>query len=467
MSACAIRTIRQRYFIPRHRAPELAEVADMVELNLDSEPVRPTEFRLYSERVIHGEIYKARPEVNAVVHHHAHAVLPFAISGTELVPVFHLGAVIGQVPFWDQRDEFGDTNMLVVKPEEGASLARALGPHWTVLMRRHGATVAGTSLRELTFRTVFGCDNAKLHSQAIAHGHVDSLSPGEAKLTSAHQLRPPSMGRAWDYWVRQVEKAGLMPAQRAAPLNAPRRSRRRKVRQRPRRKSAGSAPPSPRSLWPPARRRLCRTIEQHQDARPFSQEETSMADMQSPRLPKLSEDTLTADQRALAQSIASGPRGQFKMSGPFAIYLHSPTFGELAQKLGGHLRFKTSVSPRLSEFAILCTAQQWKAQYEWAMHAPMAEKAGVKPETIAAIQAGRAPKKAPKDEMAIYDFVKELYAKRRVGTPTYNRVKKILGDAGVVELVGILGYYAMVSMTLNTFKAPLPQGMKARFKEGK
>ncbi len=109
-----------------------------------------------------------------------------------------------------------------------------------------------------------------------------------------------------------------------------------------------------------------------------------MADMQSPRLPKLDENNLTADQRALAQSIASGPRGQFKMTGPFGIYLHSPTFGELAQKLGGHLRFKTSVSPRLSEFAILCTAQQWKAQYEWAMHAPMAEKAGVKPETIAA-----------------------------------------------------------------------------------
>ena len=204
----------KRYFIPRHRAPELAEISDIVELNLDSEPIKPTEFRLYSERVIHGEIYKARPEVNAVVHHHAHAVLPFAISGREMVPVFHLGAVIGQVPFWDQRDEFGDTNMLVIKPEEGASLARALGPHWMVLMRRHGATVAGLSLRELTFRTVFGCDNAKLLSQAIAHGHVDSLSPGEAKLTSAHQLRPPSMGRAWDYWVRQVEKAGLMPARR-------------------------------------------------------------------------------------------------------------------------------------------------------------------------------------------------------------------------------------------------------------
>jgi 4-carboxymuconolactone decarboxylase len=192
-----------------------------------------------------------------------------------------------------------------------------------------------------------------------------------------------------------------------------------------------------------------------------------MSDMQSPRLAKLDENNLTADQRALADSIKSGPRGQFKMSGPFAIYLHAPTFGELAQKLGGHLRFKTGVSPRLSEFAIMCTAQHWKAQYEWAMHEPMAEKAGVKPQTIRDIQAGRKPKSAPRDEMAIYDFIKELYVKRRVSTGVYNRVKKLLGDAGVVELVGILGYYAMVSMTLNTFKAPLPQGMKAPFKEGK
>jgi ribulose-5-phosphate 4-epimerase/fuculose-1-phosphate aldolase len=117
----------RRYFISRHQAPELAEVSDLVELDLESQPVRPTEFRMYSERVIHGEIYKARPDVNAVCHHHAHAMLPFAISGKEIVPVFHLGAVVGHVPFWDQRDEFDDTNMLVVKPEEGASLARAHG----------------------------------------------------------------------------------------------------------------------------------------------------------------------------------------------------------------------------------------------------------------------------------------------------------------------------------------------------
>jgi len=187
--------------------------------------------------------------------------------------------------------------------------------------------------------------------------------------------------------------------------------------------------------------------------------------MQSPRLPALAEESFTADQRALADSIKSGPRGQFKLAGPFAVYLHSPAFGELAQKLGGHLRFKTSVPPRLSEFAILVTAAHWKAQYEWAMHAPMAEKQGVKPATIRDLRAGRAPKSAPRDEMAIYAFAKELYAKRRVGTATYNRVRTMLGDAGTVELVGILGYYALVSMTLNTFRMPLPEGMKPAFRE--
>src|SRR6201988_5154228 len=181
-----------------------------------------------------------------------------------------------------------------------------------------------------------------------------------------------------------------------------------------------------------------------------------MRNMQSPRLPALSEEKFTPEQRALAESIRSGPRGQFKLAGPFAVYLHSPGFGELAQKLGGHVRFHTSVPPRLSEFAILGTAQQWKAQYEWAMHAPMAEKQGVKPETVRDIQAGRRPKKAPRDELAVYDFAKELYADKRVSQPTYNRVYKLLGETGTVELVGILGYYAMVSMTLNTFRAPLP-----------
>src|SRR3984893_16073291 len=148
-----------------------------------------------------------------------------------------------------------------------------------------------------------------------------------------------------------------------------------------------------------------------------------------PRLPTITIDEMTPDQRTLVASIQSGPRGVFKMSGPFAVYLHSPAFGELAQQLGGHLRFKTSVPPRLSEFAILVTAQHWKAQYEWVAHAIIAEKQGVKPQTIRDIQAGRAPKSAPRDEMAIYAFAKELYAKRRVSESTYKRVHKLLGDA--------------------------------------
>src|SRR6202163_2054474 len=204
----------KRYFIPRHRAPELAEIPDIVELNLDSEPIKPTEFRLYSERVIHGEIYKARPEVNAVVHHHAHAVLPFAISGREMVPVFHLGAVIGQVPYWDQHDEFGDTNMLVVKPEEGASLARALGPHWMVLMRRHGVTVAGTSVRDCVFRSVFSARNAEYQVRAMSIGSdVATLSPGEANLASQISARTTGLTRSWEYWsMRVANKAGGLAA---------------------------------------------------------------------------------------------------------------------------------------------------------------------------------------------------------------------------------------------------------------
>jgi len=108
------------------------------------------------------------------------------------------------------------------------------------------------------------------------------------------------------------------------------------------------------------------------------------------RLPLIADEAMTPAQRALMQSISSGPRGRFKMSGPFYCYLHAPGFGELAQKLGAHCRFGTSIPPRLSEFAILVTAQQWKSQYEWAAHAGIAAQKGVKPETIRDLQAGRA-----------------------------------------------------------------------------
>jgi len=173
-------------------------------------------------------------------------------------------------------------------------------------------------------------------------------------------------------------------------------------------------------------------------------------------------------QRTLLEVIRSGPRGtSITPRGPFAVWLHAPEFGHLAQELGGHCRYKTALPARMSEFAILYTARLWRAQYEWFAHAPIAAKAGVKPATIQDLRAGRAPKSAPKDERAIYDFIRELYKTRRVSDRTYKRVHAFLGDAATVELVGILGYYALISMTLNVFRMLPPQDAALAFAEPK
>jgi 4-carboxymuconolactone decarboxylase len=186
------------------------------------------------------------------------------------------------------------------------------------------------------------------------------------------------------------------------------------------------------------------------------------------RLPAVTEDKLDDTQRALLASMRAGPRGdRVRLGGPFGVYMHAPEYGALTQELGAFVRFKTSLPPRLSEFAILCTARLWRAQYEWHAHAPIAEKAGVKPEVIADLKAGRAPKKAPKDERAIFDFIQELYRKRRVSDRTYKRLQGVVGDRGAVELTGVLGYYAGVSMILNVFNVPLPDGAGPYFAEPK
>ncbi len=184
-----------------------------------------------------------------------------------------------------------------------------------------------------------------------------------------------------------------------------------------------------------------------------------------PRLPAISMEDLKPEQQAVVDAINNGPRGRFMNAGPFAVFLHAPIYGMLAQQLGGHLRFNTSVPPRLSEFAILCTGRYWKAQFEWHAHAKIAAQQGVKEATIRDLHAGRAPKAAPRDEMTIYAFVKELYATRRVSNATYARVQKLLGDSGVVELVAILGYYVLISMTLNVFRMPVPEGTPLPFPE--
>jgi 4-carboxymuconolactone decarboxylase len=184
------------------------------------------------------------------------------------------------------------------------------------------------------------------------------------------------------------------------------------------------------------------------------------------RLKDITDEQMNPLQKALRDAINAGPRGvRKKLTGPFQIWLNAPELGHLAQALGAHVRFKTSLSPRLSETAILATGAFWKAHYEWHAHAPIAEKAGVKPQTIKEIQTGREPKSAAKDERVLIDFVRELYKTRRVSDRTYKRAHALLGDAGMVELVGICGYYAMISMTLNVFRAQLPPDAPLPFAE--
>ncbi len=224
-----------RYFLSRSRAPELVTPDDFIEYDLDSQPVREPGTTQYSERVIHGEIYKARPDVNSVCHNHAPAFMPLLATGTDYVPVFHLGAVGGiKPPFWDQQDEFGDTNMLVIKPEEGASLARALGQGWMVLMKRHGVTVAGANVRDCVFRAIYSARNAEYQVQAMILGQsVDQLSPGETKLAGNITHSTTGLTRAWEYWAMRVARTSGLPEAAKAPAKSA-------VRRAPARKGASN-----------------------------------------------------------------------------------------------------------------------------------------------------------------------------------------------------------------------------------
>ena len=140
-----------------------------------------------------------------------------------IVPVFHLGAAGGAtVPFWNQRDEFGDTNMLVVKPEEGRSLARALGSHVAVLMNNHGATVVGRDLRELVAGRSSSATTPRISCRPKLLGNVATLSPGETRLAGTLAALPTATSRTWEYWTLRLERAGLLPPDIAASRRKPR-----------------------------------------------------------------------------------------------------------------------------------------------------------------------------------------------------------------------------------------------------
>ncbi|HKX01906.1 MAG TPA: class II aldolase/adducin family protein, partial [Methylomirabilota bacterium] len=188
----------------RSIAPELVTAADVLEYGLDSEPVAAAGRTSYLERFIHGEIYRARPDVRAIVHSHSPSVIPFGVTGAPLRPLYHMSAFLsGGVPVWDIHAAAGDSDMLVRTPALGRSLAQALGARPVVLMRGHGAVAVGTSLPQVVFRSVYTEVNARLQAQAIAlgGGKVTYLSPEEAARAEASIAG--TLGRPWELWKRK------------------------------------------------------------------------------------------------------------------------------------------------------------------------------------------------------------------------------------------------------------------------
>jgi len=194
-----------RYFLARSRSPELVERGDLLEFDLDSNPIDADGRTMYSERPIHGCIYKARPEVKSVCHNHAHSLIPFGVTANAIKPIWHVAGSIGaEVPIWDMREEFGDTDLLVTKGEYGNSLAKKLGKHRCALMRGHGAVVATHDLRATVFVAIYLMANAKLLKEAREMGQVTYLSEGEIKLTEQMNFKQRSQNRAWEYWARRA-----------------------------------------------------------------------------------------------------------------------------------------------------------------------------------------------------------------------------------------------------------------------
>jgi len=195
----------KRYLMSRNVAPEMVTETDILEYDLESNPIAAGGIAVYNERFIHGEIYKARPDVMAIVHNHSHAVVPFSCTGVALRPMFHMSAFIGLgVPGWDIRDARKGSDLLVRDAFLGEHLARTLGRHPAVLMRGHGSTVVGENIQRAVGRSIYLDINARMQMQAIAlaNGERPIVFMDEAEV--AANVSWQNYDRAWDLWKRRV-----------------------------------------------------------------------------------------------------------------------------------------------------------------------------------------------------------------------------------------------------------------------
>lgn len=175
------------------------------------------------------------------------------------------------------------------------------------------------------------------------------------------------------------------------------------------------------------------------------------------RFPMIPADKQSDLQKKVVADISSGPRGGF--AGPFVPLLRSPELENRLQKVGEYLRFGAAIGRRNTEFVILITARSWSQQYEWGQHAPIAQKEGIKPETIAAISDGRRPANMTDEEEMIYNFADELLRNKTVSEPTFARVKARFGEQGVIDMTGLMGYYTTLAMIMNVAQTPGETGV--------
>jgi len=180
------------------------------------------------------------------------------------------------------------------------------------------------------------------------------------------------------------------------------------------------------------------------------------------RLPAIPAEAMTPEQRRVAEAIAAGPRGSIR--GPFAALLRSPAVADRVQTLGEYLRFNSSIPRALNELAILVTAREWSAQYEWYAHHRLAMEAGLPPAIAAAVAEGREPEGMDADQRLVWTFCTELHRNRGVSDATYAAVTARFGEQGAIDLVAVSGYYVLVAMTLNLSRVPLPPGVEPPLK---
>jgi 4-carboxymuconolactone decarboxylase len=183
---------------------------------------------------------------------------------------------------------------------------------------------------------------------------------------------------------------------------------------------------------------------------------STMTGFAQDRMPPIPADKLTDAQKRAVEEFKAARSAD--VSGPFVPLLRSPEVMSRARAMGDYLRFKSVLPPRLSEFAILIAARQWTQQYEWDAHYPLATRAGLNPDTAKAVAEGRRPDRMAEDEEVLYNLCTELQRNQSVSDATYQRAVATLGEQGVIDAIGIQGYYTLLAMVMNTARTPLPAG---------